>query len=207
MNLYFVRHGETQFNALQMHQHNEVPLSPKGTQQAKFVAKRFRDIPIDIIVSSDAVRAQQTAEEIFQIIKRQIFYTPLLRERRNPSEIQGKKHDDPDVMRIKEIIQKNARLTDWHFSDEENFTDLKKRAIEFFDYLSLFKEKNILAVTHEGILMTILGLLIFGNEMTHKEAFHLHETLSLSNTGITLCESDNAGRWKIITLNDHAHLG
>jgi len=207
MKLYFVRHGETAFNALKIHQHNEVPLSPKGLQQARFVANRFRDIPLDLIISSDAIRAQQTAEEISQVTKKEIFYTPLLRERKNPTEIHGKKMDDPDVIRVKEIMRKNARLTDWHFSDEENFTDLKKRATEFFGYLSLFKEENILAVTHGRILMMIIGLIIFGNEMTSNESDHVNETFRLSNTGITLCEQEKSGLWKLITWNDHAHLG
>jgi broad specificity phosphatase PhoE len=207
MKLYFVRHGETQFNAKKMHQHNEVPLSPHGLQQAKFVANRFRDIPIDIILSSDVLRAQQTTEEIAKVVQKQIFYTPLLQERKNPSEIRGKAYDDPDAVKIKDLLQKNSRLEDWHYSDEENFCDIKKRALEFFDYLSLFKEENILAVSHGGMITLIIGLLIFGQEMTYKEHHHIYETLRLSNTGITVCEQIPSGMWRLITWNDHAHLG
>lgn len=207
MKLYFVRHGESRLNAQKIHQHNDVDLSPKGIQQAKFVANRFRDIPIDIIISSSHLRAQQTAEEITLALKKQIFFTDLLGEIKRPTQLRGKHYDDPEAMHIKDMLLKNARLTDWHFSDEENFYDAKKRAEDFFKYLHLFKEENILAVTHGNFLRVLIGIVLLGESYDHEAFVRFNHVLNPVNTGITLCEVDKHGNWKLITWNDHAHLG
>ncbi len=60
--LILLRHGESCWN-----NHNlftgwvDVPLSPKGIQEALEAGKRIRDLPIDIIYTSTLVRAQMTA--------------------------------------------------------------------------------------------------------------------------------------------------
>lgn len=207
MKLYFVRHGETKLNEQKIQQGRDAELSPKGVQQAKFVANRFRDIPVDIIISSPFLRAQQTTEEINNVLHKQVFYTELLGEVRRPKELEGKKMDDPESVRLKKMLMRNARLKDWHYSDEENFHDLKTRAIEFFGYLNLFKEENILAVTHSVFLRMLIGLILFGDTLNHDEFHHLQLALKTINTGITVCERNQEGMWGLVTWNDHAHLG
>ena len=207
MKLYFVRHGESKHGALGIHQKPESDLSVKGVQQAKFVANRFHNLEIDLILSSDYTRAQQTADEISRLINKTIIFTPLLREVKNPTSLEGKRLDDPDVITVFEMLHKNARLNDWHFSDEENFSDAKKRAIKFLEYATLLTENNVLAVTHGQILHLILSLMVFGKELTYEEFRKIRKTFSLSNTGVTMCEKDDSGIWKLITWNDHAHLG
>ncbi len=207
MKLYFVRHGESKYNALNIHQRADTELSAKGFQQAKFVANRFRDIKIELIIASDYLRAQQTAEEIGRAVQKKTVFTPLLREIKNPSAIEGKHFDDPDAIQVKEILRNNVKLTDWHFSDEENFHDAKHRAAKFLDYVNLLTEENILAVTHGKILCMIISLIIFGRGLSFDEFSRLKAVLDLSNTGITLCEKNQDGEWKLITWNDHAHLG
>ena len=207
MKLYFVRHGESKLNVLGIHQNAQTELSAKGIQQAKFVANRFRDIKIDLIVASDYLRAQQTAEEIGRSVQKNTVFTPLLREQKRPTVIEGKQVNDPDVLRIHEITRNNVKLTDWHFSDEENFTDLKKRATQFIEYVNLLTEENVLAITHGIILRMIISLLVFGKGLTFTEFDRFRDVFSMNNTGITLCEKTKDGQWKLITWNDHAHLG
>lgn len=38
MRVYFVRHGESEYNAKQLFQHGDVPLSEKGRKQAEFLS-------------------------------------------------------------------------------------------------------------------------------------------------------------------------
>jgi broad specificity phosphatase PhoE len=206
MKLYFVRHGESKLNAVHTHQDRNTELSPKGIQQAKYVANRFRDTPIELIISSPHTRAQQTAEEISNVIHKQVFYTDTLGEWKKPTVIEGKKIDDPEVVLVKEALKRNARLQDWHFSDEENFYDFRERIRGFFEYITLFKEDTILAVTHSHVLRMIIGFILLG-DMDHEAWHHVDSTLRTNNTGITLCEKDDTGKWQLITWNDHAHLG
>lgn len=207
MKLYFVRHGESKFNALGIHQHAGVELSTDGIRQAKIVANRFRDITIDIIISSNYIRAQQTTEEIHKVTNKPVFYTDLLKEVKRPTQIEGKKMDDPEVIHLKEVIEKNAALKDWHYSDEENFLDIQKRAYDFLEYLKLFKEENILAVTHTNFLRMIICVMCFHGDLS-PDIFHkFQQFFDSTNTGITLLKKSEQGQWKLDTWMDHAHLG
>lgn len=67
MQLYFVRHGQTDSNAQAANNPsvgNDEPLNSLGTQQAHELAEQLKDIDIDVIISSPYRRAQQTAEII-----------------------------------------------------------------------------------------------------------------------------------------------
>jgi broad specificity phosphatase PhoE len=80
--LYLIRHGETEWNRENRTQgcSKDQPLSEKGLAQAKAVAERFRNNPIDVIYSSDLIRAYCTAKEISNIIGSPIKRTEILRE-------------------------------------------------------------------------------------------------------------------------------
>ncbi len=61
--LLIVRHGETPWNAEgRLQGHADIDLSEKGRQQAREVAKRLADTPIDATYSSDLARAWHTAQ-------------------------------------------------------------------------------------------------------------------------------------------------
>ena len=64
MKVYFVRHGQTNSNKESRHQFPETPLSDHGLTQADAVAKRFKHLKVDLIISSPYTRALQTATAI-----------------------------------------------------------------------------------------------------------------------------------------------
>jgi len=207
MKLYFVRHAESKMNIQGInHQDETNALTSEGIRQAKIVANRFRDMPVDLILSSDSTRAQQTAEEISKVLHKKVFYSDTLRELRRPSIIIGKKDQEPKVQEVIEALNKNSRLKDWHYSDEENFYDFKKRVYAFFDYLQLFKEENILVVTH-GITTRMMVALMCFVDIDPETFLKLLYFLEFHNTGITVCDKNEKNEWKLITWNDHAHLG
>jgi len=206
MKLYIVRHAESEGNAQRLHQGRNVSLTQKGFQQAQVLADRFKTIPIDVILSSDLKRARLTAGFIGQVIRKEITYTHLLREIKRPTEIEEKSYEDPHALLIKEQMLQNHNDQKWHFSDEENFYDLKKRIEEFLAYLNLRKEENVLLVTHAIVIRMIISLIIFSKNLTPEEFLHIYESFKVSNTGITVCEKTNSN-WKLVTWNDHAHLG
>lgn len=64
--LWFVRHGQSQFNAGERTSDPaQIALTPLGQKQAAHIALGFEGIP-DLIVASPYLRAQQTAEPIRQ---------------------------------------------------------------------------------------------------------------------------------------------
>ena len=82
--LFLVRHGETDWNAAGRWQgQTDVPLNPRGREQAREVAGRLRSVGLAAIASSDLLRARTTAEIVASELG--LAVSPLdaaLRERR-----------------------------------------------------------------------------------------------------------------------------
>ncbi|NCC34785.1 MAG: histidine phosphatase family protein, partial [Chloroflexia bacterium] len=63
--IWFVRHGQTQFNLERRYQSwSNSPLTAYGQRQSRAVALRLRRIPFDVALVSPAERTQRTAQEI-----------------------------------------------------------------------------------------------------------------------------------------------
>jgi len=206
MKLYFVRHGETISNALNIVEKNSGSLSKHGKEQAILLAERFSRIRIDHIISSPSARVKQTAEIINAALKKPIEYSELLAEKKPPSEIIGKKFDDPEVVRITKMIEDKYLKENWRYSDEETFVDQKKRAQKFIQYIEMFSAKHILCVTHSAPLKAIMAIMLFGEDLAAKDLLSFRSFTETNNAGITICEKKEDGIWKLITWNDHTHL-
>jgi len=81
LQVYLVRHGETQWNAERRIQgQSDSPLTEKGVQQAWQVAERARTLGITHVISSDLGRTQQTARIIADACGCDIILEPRIRE-------------------------------------------------------------------------------------------------------------------------------
>ncbi len=206
MKLYLIRHGETIYNASKVYQPLDAPLSELGIKQARFVAERFKNISIDRIISSPAPRAKITAEAISDAVNKEVEILDTLHEIKRPSDWIGKTFLDEHIIKSKAEMKKNVHDPDWHFSDEENFHDSINRVKKCIEYFNSINEENILVIAHEIIIKKIISVLMFNNELTPKEFDKIYPFLKMHNSGITLLEK-NEGAWRLITWNDHAHLG
>ncbi len=66
--LLLIRHGETDYNReLRFQGQVDVPLNATGQAQARRLAQRLADEPLDLLVSSDLRRAQATAEPLLAL--------------------------------------------------------------------------------------------------------------------------------------------
>lgn len=78
----FVRHGQSTWNLerrVQGQQH-EPPLTELGRRQSRAAAEKVRDLGAALLVSSDQVRAAQTAEIIATTVHLPVHYDTQLRE-------------------------------------------------------------------------------------------------------------------------------
>ena len=65
MKLYIVRHGITEWNALQKVQGSvDIPLAEEGIRLARLTGEALKDVHFDLCFSSPLQRAKQTAELI-----------------------------------------------------------------------------------------------------------------------------------------------
>ncbi len=63
--LWLVRHGETEWNSTHRFcGHSDIPLSPTGRAQARWLAYQLRKKPISVVYSSDLRRTHETAQII-----------------------------------------------------------------------------------------------------------------------------------------------
>jgi hypothetical protein len=56
-------------------------------------------------------------------------------------------------------------------------------------------------------MRVILSVMMFGDNITREEMGKFMRFVRINNTGITMCEYLSSEEWRVITLNDHAHLG
>ncbi len=81
LQVYLVRHGETQWNAERRIQgQSDSPLTEKGVQQAAQVAERAGTLGITHVIASDLGRTRQTARIIADACGCEVTLEPRLRE-------------------------------------------------------------------------------------------------------------------------------
>lgn len=208
MKVYFVRHAQSAFNAQDLlHQYDEGELSEFGLKQAEFVANRFTQIAIDVIISSPYERAIETAKIIENVIDKPIKSSNLLSEFRGPRELEGLPKDHPEVARVNLLMSQNRHDPHWKYSDEESFHELRSRAVKCLKYLAEQEVESVLCITHGLFLRVLIAVMMFGEKVSREELVSFMRFVRINNTGITVCELLPKGDWRLVTLNDHAHLG
>lgn len=207
--IYFVRHGESEGNALRIHQSKETPLSEIGESQAKIVALRFSKISVDTIIASPYLRAKQTAKAIAERNNLPLETNELLSERRGPSELIGISHLSEQSKQVRaelhtHLLDQNG---DWRYSDEETANEFAKRAEQILAFLQNRPEENIVVVCHALILRMIFTK-ILNPHGDLANLYDIYDSFDLNNTGISMANYDaEKKRWQMSCINDYSHLG
>ncbi len=185
--VYFIRHAESEENTGLIQQGASTPLTKNGKLQAEFAAERCKVLGVDLIISSNMIRAVETANIITQKVFKPLEVSELFVERKRPTEVLGKSKDDPEAIRIGNITWDNFHVPDFRHSDEE----------------------NILVVTHGFFMRVIMAYVLFRDNLTAYECQQCIRIFHIDNIGITtLCHDKSKDpSWWLEVWNDHAHLG
>lgn len=184
--IYFVRHGETILNAAHIRQDDRGGLTDDGREQAKATGIRLARMHIEHMYISPYERTIETSGIINEFVRIPFTYTKLLTERKNPTEIIGKKSDDLEVEKIVNQIDLANHDKNFRYSNEENFADLQKRAEKLLRYLAFRPYKTILCVTHGIFLKMVLANIVYGKTLTPLIHATLTYLTTVNNAGITL---------------------
>lgn len=205
---YLVRHGETILNASNIRQGADGGLSEDGRRQAARVGRYLARFAIRRIIASPYERARETAGIIDQYLNVPIIYSKLFEERRNPSEIIGKRGDDSDVVRIVDQMDRAYHDDAYRYSDEENFNDLKKRARRALAFLSYQHAREVCVVTHGLFLKMFVGYLLYRKRLHAADYAKLSFFNASDNANVTICEfhpwklfSKTRG-WEVVSYNE-----
>ena len=142
MNLYVIRHGQTQCNVKWLiNGHNDISLTEKGINQAKKAADTIKNLDIDLIFCSPLVRAKETCLYV-NINNIDVIYDKRLVER-DAGDL-----DQTSINNIDWDIWYDYTI-DFIGNNTEGFRSVYNRIAEFLTWLKLkYSDKNILLVTH-----------------------------------------------------------
>lgn len=210
--IYFVRHGQSIDNTREkpVLQGPDDPLSEFGKEQAQFVADRLTSVHAEIIFSSPMPRARDTAQIIHEATSLPLVQSELFREYRPPRKLIGRPKDDPESQVFLHAQREHMHDPSWHYADEDNYHDLHEQAVKMLDFLISRPEKEIIVVTHAGILRVLITAMMTEGEPDATLTFRFMRFLKPQNTGITLCryraDAERRNKWRLLVWNDHAHL-
>lgn len=144
MDLYVLRHGETEENKTGIMQGNmETKLNEKGRNQALSAKKKVKNAHIDLVICSPKLRTKETALLAAPGIP--IIYDERLLSR-NHGEFEGISRDK---VNLKEYwnIKKNIQ-----YQEAESVGTLFNRIASLLNDISInYSDKTVLLVTHSGI--------------------------------------------------------
>jgi len=142
---YFLRHGETDWNARGVMQgQTDIDLSDIGRRQAEAIAPTVASLPIKSICCSSLIRARRTAEIVNENSNREIFEFDELRECRF-----GIYEGKPSNGSWREEWVKGGVLP-----DGESYQEYLDRALSGLNK-ALSKPGPVLVVAHGGTFWTI----------------------------------------------------
>jgi len=161
MNLYFFRHGETEWNRQKRFQgSSDIPLNEAGREQALELKKKFSDIPIEYVLSSDLKRARQTAELIFESRDVPIEFSPSLREAHlgNVEGLYRHEFDEKYGQNFWEIWKAvKEEYLDFRFPEGESPREHLNRIKGFIEHWSRENQyQNVALSCHGGVIWRMI---------------------------------------------------
>lgn len=170
MNIYFARHGQTQWNKdNRVCGRTDLPLTEKGKEQARKLAENLATEKIDIIISSPLQRAIQTSK----IVAKQFGCDVLVDERL----IEQDYGVYEGVDRKDEGFLNNKRNFAYKYPNGESMMQVAARVYPLIEELKeQYSTKNVLLICHGGVCRV---LKTYFQDMTNDEYFNY----SLENAG------------------------
>jgi broad specificity phosphatase PhoE len=214
-NLFLIRHGQSATNALPdlIGQTGDSPLTDKGKRQAQLLQARFWKTfqSFDHVFSSDYLRAYDTAKIVMGEDHQRIITSPALRE--------YSAGDWTSVSRSKTLtLPVLLKMSTLHNAflppNGESMHQVERRASTWLEENVLYNQDIMQqAAQLEGKNLPPLNIAVFSHGMTIKCLLHyvmgfdqsFTYKLTLENTSITKLVFNQEG-WRLITINDHAHL-
>ena len=115
MNIYFIRHGRQNSKLCNV----DVELSPEGREQADLVGKRLHTYHIDVVYSSQLIRAKETADIINKYLNKPRVIEERIQEA-NFGAMTGMTNEAIDEKYGDYLAQRSSMTTDMTYPDGEN---------------------------------------------------------------------------------------
>ncbi|HOB19850.1 MAG TPA: histidine phosphatase family protein [Candidatus Atribacteria bacterium] len=201
MEVYLIRHGESEGNVLGVFQGwADYGLSERGRTQALMAKARLKGVRLDRIYASDTARAAETAGLVFPDDKGRILFTRELREtgcgcldELTPAQAEG---------RYGSLYSEREDGWDFRPFGGEHACDMEKRVVGFLKALEAECPgmERIAVVTHFGPIAAMLAYVLKADFRT------VCSRLELYNCSISIIKHGGSG-WRVAAVNIADHLG
>ncbi|MGH4052445.1 MAG: alpha-ribazole phosphatase [Clostridium sp.] len=155
MNIYLLRHGQTQENKKGSYYGNlDVGLNEIGVRQGNKAKIFFNDVKLDGVYVSDKVRTLEMAR--LAIGKKEIG---IIRDNRlnetNFGDFEGKTYEEIKSAYPKECLCWRNNWKEFVPPNGESYIKLCERVKSFMDHIKKLDEENILICAHAGVIRAI----------------------------------------------------
>lgn len=157
MKLYFVRHGETEWNVLKKIQgKTDIPLNERGKEQARALAASLaaRKLHAVKIYTSPQLRAVETAEIIGEALHIECEKIPGLVEM-DLGEWEGLNWDRIEEEYAEVYHNWNEHRRYVHTPGGECYNEVLGRTLEALKHILAKEQESVIIVTHSAILMSL----------------------------------------------------
>ena len=207
--LHLIRHGQTAWNEKKLIQGilDNIPLNDTGLQQAEALAANLKhNYTVDVVYSSKAKRAQQTARKVCEIFDKDLHITSNLNEidfgvfsGSSIFEIESKFPEYFKAFRHFIATNRDQGTKRPLIPDGEPLEHIESRIKEFVSQiLSEHRGKHIVAVSHGSFIKCLI---------THFSGESIHNYMPYWVENASISAIDFFGTIPIIRrLNDTSHL-
>lgn len=201
--IILIRHGETDWNReLRFQGHIDVPLNDLGHEQARRLGLRLAGEPVQHLISSDLMRAQQTAAPAARQLDLEIVTSAALREQ-HFGVVEGMRADEIQSLHPRAWEDWLQFREDHAMPEGESARQFHARIIEALGGIATTHAgQKVLVVTHGGVLdmvwRTVKGLGLNGPRQS-----------AIPNAGfnrIRIADAARPTQIEIIDWADTAHL-
>ena len=162
--LALVRHGESQWNALDLWTGwSDCHLTEKGKRQAREAGEKLKSIKWDYIFESDLIRSWETTDEIIKVLGQNI---PRIKSRdikeRDYGNFTGLNKFQVENQYGYDLFEKWRRGWDFPLPHGETLKDVSARTIPFFEKEIIGKledNKNVIISAHGNSLRALVKYL------------------------------------------------
>lgn len=198
MDVYFIRHGETDGNVAKRHQHHDTELNEVGQIQAEMVADRVMKIKPTHIITSTNLRAVETTRIIAKRCPDVIPETnTLFEELKRPDWLTGDR-----FFGLTTVLYILRWFLNYKIEGGESYDDFAKRIIEARSYLeSLPDDSCVVVVSHSVFINLFLEYLHSDKKISFWRACRrLVFILTMRNVEMIHLECIHPRKWRITSV-------
>ena len=175
MNIYFARHGQTDWNILgKVQGTTDIPLNETGIRQANLLCEYFekQSISLNKVYTSRQIRAEQTARIVSDRFKIDHEAVPGLEEM-NMGVFEGHTWTETETLYLDELKRWNSNKRYERTPGGESYQMVLERLFRALDGIierhDPSSDQNLLVISHGGVIMTLIAI----NESVPFEESHL----------------------------------